>query len=96
MADRAKKISELTAHTNAPANNLLVIVHQPGLANNETRKISLTNFFANVAANVSFTGKVSTPGISGPYASDAAANTAGVPVKGLYYDSTGAIKIRLT
>lgn len=59
MTDRAKKISELTAHTNAPANNLLVIVHQPGLANAETRKITLSNFFANVSSNVSITGRVS-------------------------------------
>lgn len=58
MTDRAKKISELTAHSNAPANNLLVIVHQPGLANAETRKITISNFFANVSSNVSITGKV--------------------------------------
>lgn len=50
MADRAKKISELTAHSNPPANNILAIVHQPGLANAETRKITLTNLFANVAS----------------------------------------------
>lgn len=56
MTDRAKKISELGAHSNAPANNLLVIVHQPGLANAETRKITLNNFFANVACNVAITG----------------------------------------
>lgn len=56
MTDRAKKISELTAHSNAPANNLLVIVHQPGLANAETRKVTLSNFFANVACNVAITG----------------------------------------
>lgn len=62
MTDRAKKISELTAHTNAPANNLLVIVHQPGLANAETRKMTLSNFFANVACNVAITGsKLSIP-----------------------------------
>jgi hypothetical protein len=56
MADRAKKVSELNAHSNAPANNLLVIVHQPGLANAETLKIPLSNLFANVSCNVVFTG----------------------------------------
>lgn len=56
MADRAKKVSEFDAHSNAPANNVLVIVHQPGLANAETRKITLSNLFANVACNVAFTG----------------------------------------
>lgn len=62
MTDRAKKISELDAHSNAPANNLLVIVHQPGLANAETRKITLSNFFANVSCNVVITGsKLSIP-----------------------------------
>lgn len=56
MTDRAKKISELNAHTNAPADNLLVIVNQPGLANAETMKITLNNLFGNVACNVAFTG----------------------------------------
>lgn len=60
MADRAKKISELTAHSNPPANNILAIVHQPGLANAETRKITLTNLFANVAAITSNTVAVKT------------------------------------
>lgn len=31
----------------------------------------------------------------GPYANDDAANTGGVPLNGLYYDSTGTVKIRL-
>jgi len=56
MSDRAKKITELVTHTNAPANNLLMIVHQPGLANVENRSISLSNLFANVSTNAVFTG----------------------------------------
>lgn len=56
MTDRAKKITELTAHSNAPANNVLVIVHQPGLANAETRKITLSSLFANVSCNVVIAG----------------------------------------
>lgn len=56
MTDRAKKISELNAHTNASGDDLLVIVDQPGLANAETKKITLNNFFANVASNVAIKG----------------------------------------
>lgn len=56
MSDRAKKISELNAHTNASGDDLLVIVDQPGLANAETKKITLNNFFANVASNVAIKG----------------------------------------
>lgn len=58
MAERAKKISELNAHSNPAANNLLVIVNNPGLANAETMKITLGNLFGNVATNVSISGSV--------------------------------------
>jgi len=34
--------------------------------------------------------------IPGPFANNAAANTGGVALKGLYYDSSGNVKIRLT
>lgn len=56
MADRAKKISELNAHSNASGDDLLVIVDQPGLANAETKKITLNNLFANVVSNVVIKG----------------------------------------
>lgn len=83
MTDRAKKISELNAHSNAPANNLLVIVHQPGLANAETMKITLSNLFANVASNVNITG--STVRITG---TSAPANSSSTGVAGqIAFDS---------
>ena len=58
MADRAKKISELNAHSNPAANNLLVIVNNPGLANAETMKITLGNLYANISSNVAISGTV--------------------------------------
>lgn len=56
MADRAKKISELNALTSPSANSLLVIVDNPGLANVETKKITLGNLFGHISANVTVTG----------------------------------------
>lgn len=51
MVDRAKKISELTAHTAPSSDDLLVIVDSPS-SNAVTKKVTVGNFFANVAANV--------------------------------------------
>jgi len=50
MADRAKKISELTALTNASGDDLLAIVDDPS-GTPETKKITVANFFANVVSN---------------------------------------------
>lgn len=67
MADRAKKISELDAHSNPAANNLLVIVDNPGLANSATKKITLNNLFGNVSCNVVITGdKLQMPDTTAP------------------------------
>lgn len=44
-------------------------------------------------AVLSFTGTI--PTMPGPYANDTVAGTASVPIKGLYYDSTGVVRIRL-
>lgn len=57
MTDRAKKITELTALTNASNDDLLVIVDSP--ANTAvTKKITVANFFANVATNATFKNTV--------------------------------------
>jgi hypothetical protein len=45
---------------------------------------------------IKFSDNTAISGIPGPYTNDAAANTAGVVVKGLYYDASGNVKIRLT
>jgi hypothetical protein len=39
-------------------------------------------------------GTIVATDIGGPYENDAAASSAGVPVKGFYYDATGTVKIR--
>lgn len=76
MTDRAKKITELVTHTNAPANNLMMIVHQPGLANVENRSISISNLFANVSTNAIFTGaRLNLPASSTPASAGAAGTT---------------------
>lgn len=36
------------------------------------------------------------PAIPGPYANNDAAAAANVPIKGLYYDSSGAVRIRIS
>lgn len=51
MADRAKKISELTALTAPSTDDLLVIVDDPS-GNSATKKVTVGNFLNNAAANV--------------------------------------------
>lgn len=51
MADRAKKISELTALTAPSTDDLLVIVDAPA-GNAVTKQVTVQNFFNNSAANV--------------------------------------------
>ena len=53
MSDRAKKISELDSITSATANDLIVIVNQPGTANVATKKITVANFLANSISTLS-------------------------------------------
>lgn len=53
MADRAKKISELTALSNASGDDLLAIVDDPS-GTPETKKITVANLFANVVSNTIF------------------------------------------
>jgi hypothetical protein len=59
MTERSKKISELTALTNASGDDLLIIVDQPGTANAATNKITVGGFFANVNTNTAFKQTVS-------------------------------------
>lgn len=60
MAERSKKVSELDALTNASGDDLLIIVDQPGTANAATKKITTSNFFANVNSNTVFKQVVTT------------------------------------
>lgn len=51
MADRSKKITDLTAITSPSPDDLLVIVDSPA-ANAATRKVTVGNFLANSSSNV--------------------------------------------
>lgn len=52
MTSRAKKITELAAHTAPSADDLLVIVDSPS-SNAITKKVTVGNLFSNVSSNVS-------------------------------------------
>lgn len=52
MADRAKKISELTALTQPSPDDLLVIVDGPSSNTSATKQVTVGNFLNNAAANV--------------------------------------------
>lgn len=89
MTDRAKKITELAACT-APASTDLLIIETDPSGSPVTKKISVTNLLNSGIINTANLG------ITGPYANDLAANTAGVAVGKLYYTADGTVKVRLT
>lgn len=83
MVSRAKKIPELTSI---------------GTANTSIASGDLF-VIEDVSANTTKTGSLSTLRkaiVQGPYADDAAANTAGVQLGQLYYTALGEVKVRLT
>ena len=61
----AKKVTDLTALTNAAATDLLLVVHDP-VANAESRKITVANFFGNVSANAVFNGTLALSNVAAP------------------------------
>lgn len=69
------------------ANNLVSILPKANTSSAGTIKIG-NNISVNATGFASVT-------VTGPYANDAVANTNGVAIGNLYYDSTGAVKIRL-
>lgn len=81
MTDNSKKVSELPTAANVAITDRVMILRDPA-GSPSVRTITVNNFFAT--------------SIKGPYDSDATANTAGVPLKGLYYNASGTVKIRLT
>ena len=87
MSDRSKKIPEIytTNPITAIANGSLFVVEHYSNSSASTTGVATSNTLFKYMTNR----------ISGPFASDSAANTAGVAVKELYYDSTGTVKIRL-
>jgi len=81
MTDNSKKVSELPQAQNVASTDRVVVLRDPS-GNASVRTITVANLVNSI--------------IKGPYANDSAANTGGVSVNGLYYDSSGNVKIRLT
>jgi len=66
--------------------------------NTDANAIKMTINSTAIAANTNIpflADTVSVTNMRGPYSNDTAAATGGVPVKGLYYDSSGIVHIRL-
>lgn len=82
MADRAKKITELTsigtANTSIASGDLFII---EDVSANSTKSATLSTLRKAI--------------VQGPYADDTAANTAGVVLGQLYYTAAGDVKVRI-
>lgn len=61
----AKKVTELTALTNAAATDLLYVIHEPS-SNAQSQKITVANFFGNVSANAVFNGTIAISNTAAP------------------------------
>ena len=81
MANDAKRSSQLNVTNSVSYSDRLLVLTNPAAAAN-LQTIAVNNFISST--------------IKGPYANDSVANTAGIPVLGLYYTSSGAVQIRLT
>jgi len=64
MAERAKKVTELTSLTNAAANDLFIIIDSVGTSNVETKSITVSNLFANVSTAVALKSTVAITGVT--------------------------------
>ena len=80
MTDNAKRTSELPTANTIGSSDRLVFLYQANASSPSTRTITRANFIKNV--------------VPGPYTNDTNASVAGVAVLGLYYDSTGLVRIR--
>ena len=82
MANDAKRISDLNvANTLSSTDRVVVLANAATTANVQT--ITMSDFIFSTGNNM-----------PGPYANDAVANTSGVKLKGLYYDTSGFVKLR--
>lgn len=81
MSSRARKVPELPAVTTLSGTDL-IIVEVVGANSTTTSKMTATNLKKAI--------------ISGPFDTDAAANTGGVQVGQLYYTGLGEVKVRLS
>jgi hypothetical protein len=82
MADRAKKITELTsigtANTSIASGDIFIV---EDVSANSTKSATLSTLRKAI--------------VQGPYADDTAANTAGVVLGQLYYTAAGDVKVRI-
>ena len=82
MADRARKITELTsigtANTSIASGDLFIV---EDVSANSTKSATLSTLRKAI--------------VQGPYADDPAANTAGVALGQLYYTAAGVVKVRI-
>jgi hypothetical protein len=83
MSNDAKRTSQLGIATALSSTDRVVVLKTGATQNTQT--ITLPNLAKSLANT-----------IPGPYASDSAANSAGVALKTFYYDNSGTVKIRLT
>lgn len=67
------------------------LIFHAGGTTSDTKKVVINSTTISLKNRV-----ITLDDLDGPYASDAAANSAGIPIKGLYYDSSGNVKVRLT
>jgi hypothetical protein len=81
MTDRAKKIRELGANT------ALTVL--------EANDAFIVDDYSSGTTKFTTLGTIRKYVAVGPYASDAAANTAGVAVGQIYYTAAGDVKVRL-
>lgn len=84
MANEAKKIANLATTTTLSSTDRVVVLYNPASTAN-VLTITVNNFIKAIGNT-----------LPGPYANDAAANTAGVGTKGMYYDSTGVVRVKIT
>ena len=81
MTDNSKKVSELPTAANVATTDRVMVLRDPS-GTPSVRTINVSNF-------------VNSGIVPGPYDTDAAARDNGVAVKGLYFNTSGAVKIRL-
>jgi hypothetical protein len=81
MTDNAKRTSELPTANTIGSSDRLVFLYQANTSSPSTRSITNAKFIEST--------------VTGPYANDISANTNGVAIKGLYYDASGLVRIRL-
>jgi hypothetical protein len=83
MANDARKISDLTVATTLTSTDRVVVLINPATtANVET--ISANSFMKSLG-----------PLISGPFTNDSVANTNGISLRGIYYDTNGIVRLRI-